>query len=187
MAYKSRLRSMYEKEGKEALQKRFAYKSAMQIPRLSKIIVSIGMKDAITDSKVIEQVRNELYLITGQKPVVTKAKKSIASFKLREGMPIGCMVTLRRDMMYDFVDRLINIALPRSKDFWGLNPKQFDGRGNFAMGLKEQLIFPEINYDRVDKIRGMSIAIVTTAQTDEEGRELLKIFNFPFTITQGSI
>ncbi len=180
MTYKSRLREFYEAEGRSALRERFGYDNVMQIPKIRKVVVSMGMKDAITDAKVLEQGTTELMLITGQKPVITRAKKSIAAFKLREGMSIGCMVTLRGDVMYEFVDRLVNIALPRSKDFRGLNGKQFDGRGNFAMGLKEQLIFPEINYDRIDKIRGMNIVIETSANTDEEGYELLKLFNFPF-------
>lgn len=179
MAYTSRLKSLYDKEIKKKLMDQFGYKNAMQIPKLEKLVVSMSLKDAINDSKLVDQVSSELMLITGQKPVVTKAKKSIAGFKLREGMPIGCMVTLRSSMMYDFIDRLINIALPRVKDFRGISSKQFDGKGNFSMGLKEQIVFPEINYDRIDRIKGMNIAIVTSAKTNEEAKALLKFFNFP--------
>lgn len=179
--YKNRLRLQYESEGRALMQKKFAYDNAMQIPKLEKIVVSIAAdKQAVTDSKVIEKIVGDLTLITGQKPVVTKAKKSIAAFKLRKGMDVGCMVTLRKDMMYDFIDRLINIALPLTKDFRGLNPKQFDGKGNFAMGLKEQLVFPEIDYDRIDKVRGLNIVIVTTAKNNDEAKALLEFFNFPF-------
>jgi len=159
---------------------RFGYKNRLEVPRLEKIVINMGVGEATQDKKKVEQAASEMELISGQKPVITKAKKSIAQFKLREGMPIGCKVTLRRDRMYEFLDRLVTIALPRVRDFRGLNPKSFDGRGNYAMGLKEQIIFPEINYDQIDKVRGMDIIITTTAKTDEEARELLRLFNFPF-------
>lgn len=178
--YKSRLQIRYEQEGRKILQERFAYANPMQIPSLVKVVVSQGLKEAMTDAKYLESALEEVFLITGQKPVVTKAKKSIAGFKLRAGMPIGCKVTLRRHMMYEFMDRLVNIALPRGKDFRGFSAKQFDGRGNFSLGVKEQIIFPEINYDRVDKIRGMNITMITSAKTDAEAKELLKFFNIPF-------
>lgn len=179
MAYTSRLKTLYDATGRKQLGEKFGHTNPMKVAKLEKVIVSMSLKDAITDSKLVDQVVSELMLITGQKPVVTKAKKSIAGFKLREGMPVGCMVTLRKSMMYDFIDRLINIALPRVKDFRGISAKQFDGNGNFSMGLKEQIVFPEINYDRIDKIRGMNIAIVTSAKTNEEARALLEFFNFP--------
>jgi large subunit ribosomal protein L5 len=180
-AYKSRLQDQYEKQLIDKLVEHFGFKNRLEAPKLLKIVVSMGIKDAVTDSKVVEKAAEELMLITGQKPVITKSKKAIAAFKLKEGMPIGCKVTLRKNMMYDFIDRFVNIALPRVKDFKGLSPKKFDGRGNYAVGLKEHLIFPEINYDKVDKIRGMNIVFVTTAKTNEEALELLKLFNFPFT------
>lgn len=179
--YKSRLQEGYEKQGRKALQEKYGYHNSMEIPRILKVVVSMGVKDAIQDSKVIDQAASEMMLITGQKPVIRKAKKSIATFKLREGMPIGCKVTLRRHMMYEFIDRLVNIALPRVKDFRGLEATQFDGRGNYSLGLKEQIVFPEINYDKIDKIRGMNIAIVTSAKTNEEAKALLETFDFPFT------
>jgi large subunit ribosomal protein L5 len=160
--------------------KKFEYKSPMQIPRIDKIVVNIGCGDARDNSKVIDAVVNDITIITGQKPIVTKAKKSVANFKLREGMPIGAKVTLRSGRMWDFMDRLFNVALPRVRDFRGINPNAFDGRGNYALGLKEQLIFPEIEYDKIDKIRGMDIVIVTTAKTDEEARELLEQMGAPF-------
>lgn len=172
----SRLYSHYLKEGVSFLRSRFSYSNSMQVPKLVKIVVSSSIKDG-HDAEVVS---SELKLITGQQPVVTNAKKSIAGFKLRQGMPIGCVVTLRRHMMYNFLDRFVNIALPRVRDFRGLISKQFDGRGNFAFGLKEQLVFPEINYDKVDKIRGMNLVIVTTAKTDAEGKALLEFFNMPF-------
>lgn len=178
--YKTRMQKLYEDHSRKVLQDAFNYKNVMQIPSIKKIVLSVGVKDAVHDSKVMEQVYSELFAITGQKPLIRKAKKSIATFKLRQGMPIGYKVTLRRHMMWEFLDRLINIALPRSKDFRGLNSKQFDSRGNYSLGLKEQLIFPEINYDKVDKIRGMNIAIITTAKTDVEAKALLDTFNFPF-------
>lgn len=160
---------------------KFGYKSVMQIPKLEKVVVNCGVGEAKENAKVLDAVVNDIATITGQKPVITKAKKSIANFKLREGMPIGVKVTLRQDKMWEFVDRLFNVALPRVRDFRGINPDGFDGRGNYALGVKEQLIFPEIEYDKIDKIRGMTIAFVTTAQTDEEGRELLSMLGAPFT------
>jgi large subunit ribosomal protein L5 len=178
--YKSRLKELYETKVTQDLKSKFSYGNIMEVPKLQKIVVSMGVKGALVDSKEMDRACDELYLITGQKPKRNLAKKSIAAFKLRVGAEIGCQVTLRNDMMYDFMDRLINIALPRVKDFRGLNSKNFDGRGNYSMGIKEQLIFPEINYDKVDKVRGMNIAIVTTAKSDEEGLALLKSFNFPF-------
>ena len=162
------------------LQNKFAYKSSMQIPRLEKIVINMGVGEAVANSKVLDDAVEELTVIAGQKPVVTKAKKSIANFKLREGMPIGCKVTLRGERMYEFLDKLVSIALPRVRDFRGVNPNAFDGRGNYTLGVKEQLIFPEINFDQVKKIRGMDIVIVTTANTDEEGRALLTLMGMPF-------
>lgn len=175
-----RLEERYTKEIKDALMKKFNYSSVMQIPKLDKVVVNIGMGEAKENAKAIDYAMNDLALITGQKPIVTKAKKSVASFKVREGMNIGCKVTLRGSKMYEFVDRLFNAALPRVRDFRGINPNSFDGRGNYSMGIKEQLIFPEIDYDKIDKIRGMDIIFVTTAKTDEEARELLTQFNMPF-------
>ena len=159
---------------------KFGYDNVMQVPRLEKVVLNMGVGEAVQDSKKVQAAVADLTLIAGQKPVVTRAKKSIAGFKLREGMPIGAKVTLRRDRMFEFVDRLINIALPRVRDFRGLNPRSFDGRGNYSMGLKEQIVFPEIDYDKVDTIRGLDIIVVTTASTDDEARELLRGFNFPF-------
>lgn len=176
-----RLEERYTKEIKDALMKKFSYKSVMQIPKLDKVVINIGLGEAKENSKAIDSAMNDLALITGQKPVVTKAKKSVASFKVREGMNIGCKVTLRGSKMYEFVDRLFNAALPRVRDFRGINPNSFDGRGNYSMGIKEQLIFPEIDYDKIDKIRGMDIIFVTTANTDEEARELLTLMGAPFT------
>jgi large subunit ribosomal protein L5 len=180
IVYISRLRKLYKETISPLLAKELGCKNEMQVPRLEKIVVSMGGKDAVTDSKAIDKIFEELMLITGQKPVITKAKKAIAVFKLREGLPIGCKVTLRKDMMYDFLDRFVNIALPRVKDFRGLSPHKFDGKGNYALGLKEHIIFPEINYDKVDKIRGMNIVFVTNATDNEYGLALLKKFNFPF-------
>jgi len=160
--------------------KKFGYKSVMEIPRIDKIVVNCGCGEARDNSKVLESVVNDLAAITGQKPIITKAKKSVANFKLREGMPIGAKVTLRQDKMWEFLDRLFNVALPRVRDFRGINPNAFDGRGNYALGLKEQLIFPEIEYDKIDKIRGMDIVICTTAKTDEEAKELLTLLGAPF-------
>jgi large subunit ribosomal protein L5 len=176
----ARLRERYQREIAPALAKEFDITNPMAVPKLEKIVINMGLGEAIANSKIVDTAAVELGTIAGQKPVVTRAKKSIASFKLRAGMPIGSMVTLRGDRMYEFFDRLVNVALPRVRDFRGLNPKSFDGRGNYALGLKEQIIFPEINYDQIDKVRGMDIIITTTAETDEEARELLRLFNFPF-------
>lgn len=176
----NRLQEKYKADIITALMEKFNYTSVMQAPKISKIVVNIGAGDAVANPKVLDDAVNELTQITGQKPLVTRAKKSIASFKLREGMPIGCKVTLRGERMYDFLDKLITIALPRVRDFRGINPKGFDGRGNYTLGVKEQLIFPEINYDKVSKIRGMDIVIVTTANTDQEALELLSQFGMPF-------
>ena len=176
----ARLKEFYKNEVAPALMQKFNYKSSMQIPRIDKIVVNVGTGDAKDNSKVIETVIDEITMITGQKAVATTARKSVANFKLREGMKIGVKVTLRGDRMYEFIDRLFNFSLPRVRDFKGINPDAFDGRGNYSLGLKEQLIFPEIEYDKVEKIRGMDIAFVTTAQTDEEGRELLKLMGAPF-------
>ena len=174
------LKAKYQAEVAPALMQKFGYKSTMQIPRLEKIVVNVGCSDARENAKVLDAVVNDLTTITGQKAVITKAKKSVANFKLREGMPIGAKVTLRGDKMWEFLDRLFNVALPRVRDFRGINPDAFDGRGNYALGIKEQLIFPEIEYDKIDKIRGMDIVVCTTAQTDEEARELLKQIGAPF-------
>src|SRR3982750_918697 len=178
--YKARLRADYDDRIVGAMIERFGYKNKLEVPRLEKIVINMGVGEATQDKKKVETAANEMQQISGQKPVITKAKKSIAQFKLREGMPIGCKVTLRRDRMYEFLDRLVTVALPRVRDFRGLNPRSFDGRGNYAMGLKEQIIFPEINYDQIDKVRGMDVIVTTTAKTDEEARELLRLFNFPF-------
>ncbi|WP_353204046.1 50S ribosomal protein L5 [Sphingomonas sp.] len=174
------MRGMYDDKIVAAMTEKFGYKNAMEVPRLDKIVLNMGVGEATQDKKKVDQAAQEMELIAGQKSVVTKAKKSIAQFKLREGMPIGVKVTLRRDRMYEFLDRFITIALPRVRDFRGLNPKSFDGRGNYACGLKEQLVFPEISYDRIDKIRGMDVIVTTTARTDDEARELLRLFGFPF-------
>lgn len=176
----SRMHDKYVSEVAPALMEKFGYKSTMQIPKLSKIVINIGMGEAKDNPKAIEAACGDLALITGQKPLVTKARKSVANFKLREGMNIGCKVTLRAERMYEFLDRLFNVALPRVRDFRGISDKGFDGRGNFSLGIKEQLIFPEIDYDKIDKLRGMDINFVTTAQTDEEARELLKLMGAPF-------
>ena len=176
----ARLKEMYKADVAPALMKKFSYKSPMQIPRLDKIVINVGAGDAKDNAKVIDKIVEEITAITGQKAVLTKAKNSVANFKIREGMAIGCKVTLRGEKMYEFVDRLVNLALPRVRDFRGVNPNAFDGRGNYALGIKEQLIFPEIEYDKVDKVRGMDIIFVTTAKTDEEARELLTLFNMPF-------
>ena len=177
----ARLKVKYNEEIAPALMKKFGYKSTMQIPRLDKIVINVGCSEARENPKVLDAVARDLGAITGQKAVITKAKKSVANFKLREGMPIGAKVTLRGDKMWEFLDRLFNVALPRVRDFRGISADGFDGRGNFALGIKEQLIFPEIEYDKIDKIRGMDIVMVTTAQTDEEARELLKLIGAPFT------
>jgi large subunit ribosomal protein L5 len=182
--YKPRLKKTYEDSIVKAMTDKFGYKNAMEVPKLDKIVLNMGVGEATQDKKRVETAAAEMELIAGQKPVVTKAKKSIATFKLREGMPIGVKVTLRRERMYEFLDRLVTIALPRVRDFRGLNPKSFDGRGNYAMGLKEQIVFPEINYDRIEKVRGMDVIVTTTAKTDEEARELLRLFGFPFPAQQ---
>ena len=176
-----RLEERYTKEIKDAMMKKYNYKSVMHIPKLEKVVVNMGVGDAKENSKAVENAANDLGLITGQKAMITKARKSVATFKIREGMSIGCKVTLRGAKMYEFVDRLFNAALPRVRDFRGINPNSFDGRGNYALGIKEQLIFPEIDYDKIDKIRGMDIIFVTTAKTDEEARELLTMMGAPFT------
>lgn len=176
----TRLHEEYKNKIKAEMLEKFGYDNVMQVPRLEKVVLNMGVGEAVQDSKKVRAAVADLTLIAGQKPVVTRAKKSIAGFKLREGMPIGAKVTLRRDRMFEFVDRLINIALPRVRDFRGLNPRSFDGRGNYSMGLKEQIVFPEIDYDKVDTIRGLDIIVVTTASTDDEARELLRGFNFPF-------
>ncbi len=177
---RTRLHEQYETTVRPALMQEFGYKNPMQVPRLEKIVVNMGVGEAVQDSKKAEAAAADLTAITGQHPVITKAKRSIATFKLRQGMPIGCKVTLRRERMYEFLDRLITVALPRVRDFRGISGKSFDGRGNFALGLKEQLVFPEIDYDRVDATRGMDVVIVTTARTDAEAKALLKAFDMPF-------
>lgn len=176
----ARLKEKYKAEIAPAMMQKFSYKSPMQIPKLEKIVINIGMGEARENPKAIENACNDLAIITGQRPIVTKARKSVANFKVREGMNIGCKVTLRAEKMYEFLDKLFNVALPRVRDFRGINPNSFDGRGNYSMGVKEQLIFPEIDYDQIDKIRGMDIIIVTTAHTDEEARELLSLMGAPF-------
>ncbi|KMS54869.1 50S ribosomal protein L5 [Novosphingobium barchaimii LL02] len=175
-----RLRTKFDAEIAKAMTEKFGYKNVMEIPKIEKITLNMGVGEASQDKKKVQTAAAEMELIAGQKPVITKARKSIAQFKLREGMPIGCKVTLRRERMYEFLDRLVTVAMPRIRDFRGLNPKSFDGRGNYAMGLKEQIIFPEISYDRIDKVRGMDIIVTTTAKTDDEARELLRLFGFPF-------
>ncbi|NLM47828.1 MAG: 50S ribosomal protein L5 [Epulopiscium sp.] len=176
----SRVRELYENEIVEQLMKKFGYKNKLEVPKLEKIVINMGVGEAKDNPKALEAAVNDLTAISGQKPVITKAKKSVANFKIRTGMPIGCKVTLRGRRMYDFVDRLISLALPRVRDFRGVNPDSFDGRGNYALGIIEQLIFPEIDFDKVDKVRGMDIIFVTTAKTDEEARELLTLFGMPF-------
>ena len=178
--YQPRLKRDYEDRIVKEMIEKFGYKNRLEVPRLDKIVINMGVGEATQDQKKVEQAAAEMEKIAGQKPVITKAKTSIAQFKLREGMPIGVKVTLRRERMYEFLDRLVTVALPRVRDFRGLNPRSFDGRGNYAMGLKEQIVFPEINYDRIEKVRGMDVIITTTAKTDDEGRELLRLFNFPF-------
>lgn len=177
----SRLKDQYQNEIIDAMMKKFGYKNKMQVPKLDKIVVNMGVGEAKENAKILEAAVKDMEIITGQKAVITKAKHSIANFKIREGMAIGCKVTLRGEKMYEFFDRLVNLALPRVRDFRGINPNAFDGRGNYALGIKEQLIFPEIEYDKIDKVRGMDVIFVTTAKTDEEARELLKQFNMPFT------
>jgi large subunit ribosomal protein L5 len=178
--YIPRLRTKYDAEIAKAMTERFGYDNVMQVPKIEKITINMGVGEGSQDKKKVQTAAAEMELIAGQKAVITKAKKSIAQFKLREGMPIGCKVTLRRERMYEFLDRLITVAMPRIRDFRGLNPKSFDGRGNYAMGLKEQIIFPEISYDQIEKVRGMDIIVTTTAKTDDEARELLRLFGFPF-------
>ena len=177
----SRLKELYKDEIAPAMAKKFGYKNVMEIPKLDKIVINMGVGEAKENAKLLESAVKDMETITGQKAVLTKAKNSVANFKIREGMAIGCKTTLRGDKMYEFLDRLVNLALPRVRDFRGVNPNAFDGRGNYALGIKEQIIFPEIEYDKVDKVRGMDIIFVTTAKTDEEARELLKQFNMPFT------
>ena len=176
----ARLKDMYSETVAKQLREQFDYKNPMEIPRITKITLNMGVGEAIADRKVMEHAVGDMTKIAGQKPIVIKARKSVAGFKLREGWPVGCKVTLRREMMYEFLDRLINVAIPRIRDFRGMNPKGFDGRGNYNMGVKEQIIFPEIDYDKIDTLRGMDITFTTTAKTDEEGRALLAAFNFPF-------
>lgn len=176
----SRLKEIYKNEIVDAMIKKFGYKNVMEVPKLDKIVVNMGVGEAKENAKVLEMAVGDMETITGQKAVVTKAKKSVANFKIREGQSIGCKTTLRGDKMYEFLDRLVNLALPRVRDFRGVNPNSFDGRGNYALGIKEQIIFPEIEYDKIDKVRGMDVIFVTTAKTDEEARELLKQFNMPF-------
>ena len=178
--YVPRLRKKYDEQIAKAMTEKFGYKNVMEIPKIEKITLNMGVGEGSQDKKKVQTAAAEMELIAGQKPVITKAKKSIAQFKLREGMPIGCKVTLRRERMYEFLDRLITVAMPRIRDFRGVNAKSFDGRGNYAMGLKEQIIFPEISYDQIEKVRGMDIIVTTTAKTDEEARELLRLFGFPF-------
>ncbi len=178
--YTPRLKQRYNEQIAKAMKEKFGYKNDLEVPRLSKITLNMGVGEASQDKKKVQVAAEEMEKIAGQKPVITKAKKSIAQFKLREGMPIGCKVTMRRDRMFEFLDRLVTIAMPRIRDFRGLNPDSFDGNGNYAMGLKEQIIFPEISYDQIEKVRGMDIIVTTTAKTDEEARELLRLFGFPF-------
>ncbi len=178
--YIPRMRQRFDSEIVKAMTERFGYKNHMEVPKIEKITINMGVGEGTQDRKKVTTAAEEMALIAGQKPVIIKAKKSVAQFKLREGMAIGCKVTLRRERMYEFLDRLITVAMPRIRDFRGLNPKSFDGRGNYAMGLKEQIIFPEISYDQIDKVRGMDIIVTTTANTDDEARELLRLFGFPF-------
>jgi len=176
----AKMKDVYQEKAVPALMKRFGYQNRMEVPRLEKIVINMGLGEAIQNIKILDSAVQELSQITGQKPIITKAKKSIAQFKLRTGMPIGCMVTLRKERMHEFFSRLVNIALPRVRDFKGVSGKSFDGRGNYSLGIREQLIFPEIHYDKIDKVKGMNISIVTTAKTDEEGKELLKLLGMPF-------
>lgn len=176
----SRYKEMYNSEVVPAMEKKFGYKNTLQVPKLDKIVINMGIGEAKENAKILESAMKDMEIISGQKPVITKAKNSIANFKIRQGMPIGCKVTLRGEKMYEFLDRLVNLALPRVRDFRGVSANSFDGRGNYALGIKEQIIFPEIDFDKVDKVRGMDIIFVTTAKTDEEARELLALFNMPF-------
>ncbi|MDG2002842.1 MAG: 50S ribosomal protein L5 [Novosphingobium sp.] len=178
--YAPRLRKRYDEEIVKAMTEKFGYKNRFEVPKVLKVTLNMGVGEGTQDKKKVATALEEMELIAGQKPVITKAKKSIAQFKLREGMPIGCMVTLRRDRMFEFLDRLVTIAMPRIRDFRGLNPQSFDGNGNYAMGLKEQIVFPEISYDRIEKVRGLDVVVTTTARTDDEARELLSLFGFPF-------
>ena len=178
--YTPRMKQRYDDVIVKAMTEKFGYKNALEVPKLTKVVLNMGVGEASQDKKKVATAAEEMALIAGQKPVITKAKKSIAQFKLREGMPIGCKVTLRKERMFEFVDRLVTVAMPRIRDFRGLNPKSFDGRGNYAMGLKEQIVFPEISYDKIETVRGMDIIVTTTAKTDEEARELLRLFGFPF-------
>ncbi len=178
--YQPRLRNKYTDEIVPQLMKDFGFKNVMQVPKLERIVINMGLGEAVQNAKLIESAAEELAAITGRKPIITRAKKSIASFKLREGMPIGVMVTLRGEQMYDFLDRLVSLALPRTRDFKGISPKAFDGRGNYTLGIREQIVFPEINYDKIDHIKGMNVTLVTTAKTDEQGRALLKSLGMPF-------
>ncbi len=182
--YTPRMRKHYEEVVRPKLIEEFGYKNPMEVPKIEKIVLNMGVGESTADSKKATVAAADLALIAGQKPVITRARKAISQFKVRENMPIGCKVTLRKHRMYEFLDRLVTIALPRVRDFRGLNPRSFDGRGNYAMGLKEQIVFPEINYDRIEKVRGMDIIVTTTAKTDEEARELLRLFNFPFPRTE---
>ena len=182
--YIPRMKSQYDEIIVKAMTEKFGYKNHMEVPKIEKIVLNMGVGEATQDKKKVTAAAEEMELIAGQKPVITKANKSIAQFKLREGMPIGAKVTLRRERMYEFLDRVITVAMPRIRDFRGLNPKSFDGRGNYAFGIKEQIIFPEINYDRIDKVRGMDIIVTTTAKTDDEARELLRLFGFPFPVEE---
>ncbi|CAN5414835.1 50S ribosomal protein L5 [soil metagenome] len=182
--YIPRSKAQYDASIVKAMTEKFGYKNHMEVPKIDKIVLNMGVGEATQDKKKVTQAAEEMELIAGQKPVITKAKKSIAQFKLREGMPIGVKVTLRRERMYEFMDRLVNIAMPRIRDFRGLNPKSFEGRSNYAFGLKKQIIFPEINYDRIDKVRGMDIIVTTTAKSDDEARELLRLFGFPFPLEE---
>jgi large subunit ribosomal protein L5 len=176
----AKLKDLYQENVIPALMKRFGYQNRMEVPQLDKIVINMGLGEAIQNIKILDSAVQELSQISGQKPIITKAKKSIAQFKLRTGMPIGCMVTLRKERLYEFFSRLVNVALPRVRDFKGISGKSFDGRGNYSLGIREQLIFPEIHYDKIDKVKGMNIIIVTTAKTDEEGKELLKLLGMPF-------
>jgi len=182
--YTPRMRQRYDDQIVKAMTEKFGYGNRHEVPKIEKVTLNMGVGEASQDKKKVQTAAEEMELIAGQKPVITKAKKSIAQFKLREGMPIGCKVTLRRDRMYEFLDRLITIAMPRIRDFRGLNPKSFDGRGNYAMGLKEQIVFPEISYDKIEKVRGLDVIVTTTAKTDEEARELLRLFGFPFPVEE---
>ena len=180
----TRLREVYESEVIDGMMKKFGYTNRLAVPKIDKVIINMGLGEAKENAKVLEHATNDMATISGQKPIITKAKKSVSAFKLRAGMPIGCKVTLRGDKMYNFVDRLINVAIPRVRDFRGVNPDSFDGRGNYTLGLREQLIFPEISFDQIDKVRGMEVVFVTTAKSDEEARELLSLFNMPFIRAQ---